>query len=62
MTEMLQIPAVAKILDVSEWVVNDLLKKGVMEGYKISGTWRVTQEQIDAYLERAASSMNPSER
>lgn len=54
MTEMLQIPAVAKILDVSEWVVNDLLKKGVMEGYKISGTWRVTQEQIDAYLERAA--------
>ena len=62
MTEMLQIPAVAKILDVSEWVVNDLLKKGVMEGYKISGTWRVTQEQIDAYLERAANSMNPSER
>ena len=51
MSEMLQVPAVAKILNVSEWTVSDLLKKGSLEGHKIGGTWRVTQTQIDAYLE-----------
>lgn len=56
MPEMLTVPDAAKILGVSEWITTQLLQDGEMEGYKIRGSWRVTREQVDAYLEKAKNS------
>lgn len=51
MTKMLSVRDAAEILGVSEWVINQLLSKRELEGYKIKGTWKITQAQIDKYLD-----------
>ncbi|MHC4574379.1 MAG: helix-turn-helix domain-containing protein [Planctomycetota bacterium] len=48
---MLKISEVAKILAITEWKVNQLLKAGKLRGHQLNKEWRVTQEQIDEYLE-----------
>lgn len=37
---------------VSEATIRRLLDSGQMEGNKIGGQWRITQSQLDRYLEK----------
>ena len=51
-TQYLNIREVARQLRVGYGTVRKLLKAGDLESYKIGAQWRITQEQVDAYLEK----------
>jgi excisionase family DNA binding protein len=44
--------------NVSEATIRRLLDSDQMEGNKIGGQWRVTQDQLDRYLEKTKNGKN----
>ncbi len=46
---------VANRLQVSERTVTQWLRKGHLRGFKIGKTWRVSVEDLEAYLEAGAN-------
>lgn len=52
---MLSTKEVCKRLGISRWTLLRLLRKGELPGYKVGGTWRFREVDIDAYLEHIQS-------
>jgi excisionase family DNA binding protein len=53
---------VAETLKMNPQVVARKLKAGEIEGYKLGKDWRVSEEQLLAYLERHANTGGPKDR
>jgi len=49
---------VCKYLGISRWTLYRLLETGRLRGYKVGGTWRFRQRDIETYLETARVSPN----
>lgn len=48
-------PQVAQRLQVNERTVTQWLRKGHLRGFKIGKEWRVSQRDLDAFLEDSAN-------
>ncbi|MFC7443506.1 helix-turn-helix domain-containing protein [Laceyella putida] len=46
---------IAKRLQFDEATIRDLLRKGELRGFKISGEWRVSEEDLASFLEKHAN-------
>ena len=49
--ELYDVRQVAAVLKVTERSVMNYLKSGALKGRKISGRWRFTREDIQAYID-----------
>ena len=49
---VLTVRDVAKLLQVDEKTIYRLVKKKELPGFKVAGTWRFKQEDIDEWIER----------
>jgi excisionase family DNA binding protein len=50
MEKLLTPEEVAKILDISEYTVKEMLRDGELPGKKVRGKWRVKQEDLRDYI------------
>ena len=50
-TPAMTVRDVASYLNVDEKTVYRLVKRGDLPGFKVAGTWRFKQEDIDAWIE-----------
>jgi putative molybdopterin biosynthesis protein len=50
MEKLLTPEEVAKILDISEYTVKEMLREGEIPGKKVRGKWRVKQEDLRDYI------------
>ena len=53
--QLLTPPQVAARLQVNERTVTQWLRKGHLRGFKIGKEWRVSQRDLDAFLEGSAN-------
>lgn len=56
--QLLTVEEVAQRLQLSEGTVKRLLRDGELEGYKIRGTWRIAQSNLEQFLERRSNRRN----
>ena len=49
---VLTVRDIARLLKVDEKTIYRLVKKKVLPGFKVAGTWRFKQEDIDEWIEK----------
>lgn len=52
MDQALTVKDIARLLQVDEKTVYRLTKKGELPGFKVAGSWRFKQADMDAWVER----------
>ena len=52
MKNMLKAKQVAEILNVHVYTVYDLLKRGVLHGFKLKTHWRITEEELERFMKQ----------
>ena len=52
MSELFTIKEVARMFKCSPWTVRRYIKEGLLGAGKLKGEYRITQEDIDAFLKR----------
>jgi len=50
--ELLSVPTVARLLDVSTTTVYGLLADGRLKGIRVGNLWRINRQALSAYLEQ----------
>jgi excisionase family DNA binding protein len=58
---LLRVPDVAGILGISENQVHRMLKRGELKATKLGAGWRITQDDLIAYLKSKGFSFEPKD-
>lgn len=45
----------AKLLNVSEWMISNQMKKGRMPAVRIGGQWRMSESALDEYMQEQSN-------